>query len=186
MFEAYVLLKFVCECSDKTETDPIYEIPPPKYTAERILKILLDPSLPTSKVCSVRPTNVVKSSTYVVDITKLEHPDDVKYDNFGTWKHSGSHPLVYRVRVEDDSGFYIERCAPGAVGEDVVYLRRLHSVHPSNSSFKRLIAFISGTLLFDNVTQKAVVSPTCSLHTVLLLSDKYCCEHTALTHTTQE
>lgn len=29
-------------------------------------------------------------------------------------------------------------------GDDVVYLRRLHSVHPSNSDFKRLIAFVSG------------------------------------------
>ena len=122
----------------------MYEIPPPKYAAEGILKILLDPALPASKVCSVRPTNVVKSATYIVDIGKLEHPDDVKNDNFGTWKHSGSHPQAYRVQVEDDGYLYVEKCAPGAKGDDVVYLRRLHSVHPSNSHFKRLIAFISG------------------------------------------
>ena len=131
-------------CSDAPEEDPIYETPPPKYAAEGILKTLLDPFLPTSKVCSVRPTNIVKSSTYVIDISKLEHPDDVKNDNFGTWKHSGSHPLIYRVQVEEDGGLHVEKCAPGATGDNVAYLRRLHSIHPSNSNFKRLIAFISG------------------------------------------
>lgn len=40
-------------CSDLPEKDPVYETPPPKYT---------DPSLPTSKVCSVRPTNIIKIS----------------------------------------------------------------------------------------------------------------------------
>ena len=70
-------------CSDTPEEEPVYETPPPKYAAERILKILLDPALPASKVCSVRPTKVVKSATYVIDISKLLHPDDVKNDNFG-------------------------------------------------------------------------------------------------------
>lgn len=36
-------------------------------------------------------------------------------------------------------------------GDDVVYLRRLHSVHPSNSDFKRLIAFVSGKCYAYNV-----------------------------------
>ena len=133
-------------CSDTPEEEPVYETPPPKYAAERILRILLDPALPASKVCSVRPTEVVKSATYVIDISisKLLHPDDVKNDNFGAWKHSGSHPQPYRAQVEEDGYVRVEKCAPGARGSDVLYLRRLHSVHPSNSHFKRLIAFISG------------------------------------------
>ncbi len=122
----------------------LYEPPPSKYAAERILTILLDPALPISKVCSVRPTNIVRSATYIIDISKLVHPDDVKNDNFGTWKHSGSHPQAYRVQVEGDGYVRVEKCAPGATSEDVVYLRHLHSVHPSNCHFKRLIAFISG------------------------------------------
>ena len=72
--------------------------------------------------------NIVKRATYIVDISKLKHPDDVKNDNFGTWKHSGSHPQVYRVQVEDD-GSRVEKYAPGATGDNVVYLHGLHSVH---------------------------------------------------------
>lgn len=128
-------------CSSGTE--PIYEVPTPKYPAERILKILLDPKLPASKICVTRPVNVTKSATYVVNVNKLQHPDDVKNDNFGSWKHSGSHPQYFRVIIDDNS-FHIERCAIGATGDDVVCLRRLHSVHPSNSDFKRMIAFVSG------------------------------------------
>lgn len=169
-------------CSDKTERDTMYETPPPKYSAERILKILLDPSLPTSKVCSVRPTNIFKSSTYVIDISKLEHPDDDKNDNFGTWKHSGSHPLGYTVQVENNRGLYIEKCAPGAVGEDVVYLCRLYSVYPSNSNLKRLLSQV-GIYLHNtnalghihNNDASPCMCVACNAHSV----------NTALIHTTQ-
>jgi len=68
-------------CSDTPEEELVYETPPSKYAAERILRILLDPALPASKVCSARPTKVVTSSTYVIDMSKLLHPDDVKNDN---------------------------------------------------------------------------------------------------------
>ena len=87
--------------------------------------MLLDPTIPASKVCSVRPTDIVKSATYIIDISKLKHPDDVKTDNFGTWKHSGSHPQVYRVQVEDDGSLHVEKCSPGATGDNVVYLCQL-------------------------------------------------------------
>ena len=126
-----------------SEEFPVYEVPPPKYSAERILRILLDPTI-SSKVCSKRPVSITSSATFVIDITKLADPEDVKNDNFGSWSHSGSHPTTYRVNVEEDGYVRVEKCAPGATGADVVYLRRLHSVHPSNNHFKRLITFVSG------------------------------------------
>ena len=84
----------------KYDEETIYEIPPPKYQTERILKILLDPTIPPSKICSVRPTRISKSATYVVDISKLKHPDDIKNDMFGSWKHSGSHPQTYKHKLK--------------------------------------------------------------------------------------
>ena len=57
----------------KFEEDvPIYEHPPPKYSVERILQIMLDPA----------------------------HPDDIKHDNFGIWHHSGSHPQPFKVKYK--------------------------------------------------------------------------------------
>ena len=110
-------------------------------TSQNSMQILLFPPFPPFP-----PFRCFSSSTYVVDITKLAHPDDIKSDNFGVWSHSGSHPLVFKVHVEDDY-VHVEKGAPGATGNDVVYLRQLHSVHPSHKDFKRMIAFLSGELL---------------------------------------
>lgn len=121
----------------------VYEIPPMKYTAEQVLKILLDPDIDKSKVCNRKPILVTKSATYVVNVKSLQHPDDIKKDQFGIWKYSGSHPQAYKVYYQD--GYMsVEKCGSGATGPSVVYLRRLHCTHPSNSNFKRLICFVSG------------------------------------------
>ena len=49
--------------------DPIFNAQ--KYSAERILNILLDPELSPSVVCTKRPTNVCKRATYIIDVTQL-------------------------------------------------------------------------------------------------------------------
>lgn len=59
---------------------PEYENPPPSYSAEQIL---MDPNIDVSKICKERPTHVTRSSTYVVNLTSLGHPDDIKKDCFG-------------------------------------------------------------------------------------------------------
>lgn len=79
---------------------PIYESPPPKYSAERLLEILLDPSIPYSKVCKEKPTGVTCSATYVVDTRNLKCLDDIKKDDFGIWNYSGSHPVAYKVKFK--------------------------------------------------------------------------------------
>ena len=79
-----------------------------------------------------------------MDITKLRHEKDVLKDGFGKWNYSGSHPVPFHVTHHEDGRIAVERCAPGATGADVVHLRRLHATHPSNSSFKRMIAFVTG------------------------------------------
>ena len=130
---------------DKNELHPFaFEAPPPKYSAEYILKLLLDPNIDQSRVCRVWPVSgVISNATFVVDITSLKHPDDVRKDFFGKWIHSGSHPFTFKATIEKDGDVYVEKCAPGASG-NVFYLRRLHCYHPSNTDFRRMLAFVSG------------------------------------------
>ena len=78
---------------------PIFERPPPKYSAYGIMKLLLDPNIDKSKIALKRPVGTTHNATFVVDLSKLDHPDDVKKDNFGKWEHSGSHPEVFRCFV---------------------------------------------------------------------------------------
>ena len=61
---------------------PIFEKPPSKYSAMRIMKILLNQSLDERRVAYKRHVEIQSSSTFVVDLTKLAHPDDIK-DSYG-------------------------------------------------------------------------------------------------------
>ena len=89
--------------------------------------------------------------TFVVDITKLNHPDDVKKYFFSKWNHSGSHPLLFVAQFGTESHVEVERCAPGASGKYVFYLYRLHSVHPFNPEFHRMLGFVSGMSIYCTV-----------------------------------
>ena len=83
--------------SDEPSNRPVYEILPSKYTADRILRILLDPKIPDCKVCKVKPGGVKSSATFVVDVGNLKCVDDIKKDDLGIWNYSGSHPQAYMV-----------------------------------------------------------------------------------------
>ena len=140
-------LKFDHVSSDDEDEDsaqPVYEYPPKKYIAEQVIRILLQAD--ASRVCRVKPTSISRSATYVVDVRNLQNQDDIKKDEFGIWKYSGSHPLPFKVYHEEDGRIMIEKCCEGASGSNVVFLRRLHCVHPSNTEFKRLICFLTGIL----------------------------------------
>ena len=139
----------VCEKLNYTDDAQLrYEVLPNKYGAECILKIILDPTISSSVICTVRRLEI---TTYVVDIHSLTHPESwwhIKNDNFGKWEHSGSHPVHFKVEVEDDDHVFVQKCAVGASEENIGLIRRLHSVHPSNHNFKRMIAFVSGKICY--------------------------------------
>ena len=123
----------------------MYEIPKGLYTGERILKILLNPNIKRRRVCHKRPINVSVSSTFVVDLNSLEHPDDIKKDEFGKWKYSGSHSVPY-MAWNTGKGLQFERfysCSPEP--ENVFQLRRIHCKHPTNALCQQLLAFVTGT-----------------------------------------
>ncbi len=123
-----------------------FESPPPKYPAESVLKRLLNPNIDRQRVCTTWPvSNINHNAAFVVDVTQLKHPDDVRKDYFGKWIHSGSHPFTFKASFTEEGEVSVEKCAPGATGS-VFYLRRLHSYHPSNTDFRRMLAFVSGTL----------------------------------------
>lgn len=132
--------------SDTTQesTLPIFEYLPPKYTAERILKILLVPTIPDHKVCKVKPTCITSSATFVVDVRNLQCINDIKKDEFRIWHSSGSHPQAYRVYTEKDGYISVERCANNAKGSSVVLVRRLRCTHSSSPEFKCLTCCVSG------------------------------------------
>ena len=72
-------------------TPPLaYESPPPKYSSEDLLKILLSPKDKERVCCTWPVSGIENTSSFIVDIQALKHPDDVKKDFFGKWMYSGS------------------------------------------------------------------------------------------------
>ena len=86
-------------CRTENSAEPVYEVPSEKYAIEEFIRILLDPKIDQNKVCKQQPLDIISSSTYVVDLDCLQHPDDVKKDNFGVWTHSGSHTRQFFSRI---------------------------------------------------------------------------------------
>ena len=123
-----------------------FEIPPRKYTAERIIRILLDLSIDNSKVCKQHPFAVTMSSTYVIDLNSLLDPEDVKRNNFRVWGHSGSYTITFESRISEKGELEIGKGHSSMSDEawERFSLWRLHSIHPSNALFRRLMAFFTG------------------------------------------
>ena len=63
----------------------------------------------------------------------------------------GSHTDVFKCSYDADREIVIDRVAPGASGSNVYYLRRIHCVHPCNASFRRILAFICGKVIFCGI-----------------------------------
>ena len=56
-----------------------------------------------------------------------------------------THPDVFLCTYSGDrDSIDIENAAPGARGDNAYYLRRLHSVRPSNNEFQRVLALLFG------------------------------------------
>ena len=111
------------------------------------MHLLLDPKIDENKIASRRPLECSFSASFVVDVSKLAHPVDIKKGMYGKGLHSGSHTDVFRCTYSSSDDVYIEKAA--ASGDNVYYLRRLHSVHPSNNDFRRVLALLFGRLLYN-------------------------------------
>ena len=61
----------------------MFEGPPDKYSAYRIMSLLLDPKINENKIAARKPLEFSFSASYVVDVIKLAHPDDIKKDMYG-------------------------------------------------------------------------------------------------------
>ena len=132
---------FIWQCRNSLGV-PVFEKPPSKYSAMRIMSVLLDSSVDERKVAYTRPVQIESSSSFVINLTRLAHPDDIKKDSYGTWLHKGSHTDVFKCSYDKNGDVNIEKAAPGATGQNVYYLRRLHSVHHTVASGESWLSYV--------------------------------------------
>ena len=106
------------------------------------MQILLNRNIDPKRIAKKRPLQAPFSSTFLVDLSQLSHPDDVKKDMYGKWLYSGSHSDILLCSFSSSGQVVVEKAAPGSSGDNVYSLRRLHSIHPSNVEFRRVLALL--------------------------------------------
>lgn len=116
-----------------------------KYTAAELVQILLDKKRQSGLVCDQQPLRVTESKVFLIDTSKLDHHDDIKADDLGSWKNDGQHSRWVKVRRKGESVYKVEICSGKPKNNPNSYcLHRHYFVHHSNSNFKRKIIFLSG------------------------------------------
>jgi len=118
---------------------PIYERHAKGYSGEEIAMILCDPAFNEDLICSTHPVLVENNVSFVVDLSKLKNPSDIRADDLGTWKCTGSRVLTFAVKCCEKSCRIVDSSYRGAI---VVRVRRQYHVHATDKAFHRMIACI--------------------------------------------
>lgn len=121
------------------------------YSYTEAVKIILHS--PLDKVCSKHPVRVECNATFLVDLSKLDHADDIKADDCGHWIHNGrkttkvvvwkSNEVVTRVVSTAK-----DRKSPPDENSEIYSLIRVYYNHDPHSDFKRTYYYLYGKSSF--------------------------------------
>ena len=123
---------------------PIYERTTDRYTARGIAELLLDKSLPLSTIATSQPVSVQDNLVFIVDISKLDKPEDIRADDLGSWICNGKRRLQCTI---DSHGHVIDLLTDYKPHKPHMYtLVKRYYKHATAGDYKRTIAEIYGTL----------------------------------------
>lgn len=57
---------------------------------KKIIELLLDRSIPLSKIATSQPVGVQDNMVFIVDLSKLAKDEDIRADDLGSWLCNGS------------------------------------------------------------------------------------------------
>ena len=52
----------------------------------------------SERICTARPVGVTENCAFLIDTSKLAHPDDWKTDDHGTWRNHGNAGFILTIR----------------------------------------------------------------------------------------
>ena len=124
---------------------PIYDIRNNGCTYSEAVKILLNGN--ENLVCHQPPILVENNYMFLVDLSSLDDPEDIKSDDCGHWVHNGRKSII--VAVTSQSGKVtdvkrIEKPMPPDENSTVYTLIRTYYAHDPHQYFKRIFYQIFG------------------------------------------
>ena len=119
---------------------PVYGHPRRGYSCEELVHILLDPIFKDQLLSTTHPVSVEHNVSFVIDISCLSNPNDVRADDLGSWKCTGSRCITFMVKFGPTT-CHIVSSASGSDGQKA-QIRRQYHVHGTDSDLHRMIAFV--------------------------------------------
>ena len=120
---------------------PIFEQTTDHYTAKGIIE-LLDTELSHSKIATIQPTGVQDNLVFIVDISKLDKPEDVRADDLGSWVCNGKRRLQCAV---NDQGRVVDIFSKYQPKKQHLFtLVKRYYKHATAGDYRRTIAEIYG------------------------------------------
>ena len=78
---------------------PVFSKKKTACTSEELVRLLLADYEP-EHMCISQPMNVCNNVSFLVDINSLQHRDDLKCDDMGSWKHNGSPKRLFFIEKD--------------------------------------------------------------------------------------
>lgn len=103
---------------------------------------------PSSKVvCLRKPVGIRDAAVFLVDTTKLKHPNDLKADDMGSWIHKGKPIRHFEIeRVPQSGEVYGAKPCDHRRDDSVYKLTRIYYHHRGTSEFRRTIFYVHSKL----------------------------------------
>jgi len=115
------------------------------YSVEEIVRILLNPSLKSSKfLCSKVPTSISEGVSFVVDLNSLENADDLSSDDMGVWRNNRVDTAYAEVTMGKSSVHLVKKCSAKDTKSNTYKVKRVYRVHATDNTLKKITAFIYG------------------------------------------
>ena len=139
---------------------PVYEETPNHYTAKEIVETLLDKTIPLTKITTTQPVSCQDNFTFVVDISKLDKPKDIRCDDLGSWECNGKRCSYCSV---DDDGYVVSISTTKPVQDayHIYALVRRYYRHTTAGDYKKTIAEIYGQHLSNCFVYYMIIHLSC-------------------------
>lgn len=128
---------------------PIFSWKKKAYSHYVLVKILLRKH-ETERLCVSPPVKIAHNVAFLIDNSKLKNQDDIKCDDMGSWKRSGTPKNKYRVkqnedeRVKEITNVSATEYLPG--DPELYTLRRTYYVNNSSNDVRKVIATLLGKI----------------------------------------
>ena len=114
---------------------------------EDLLNVILNADVTSEVVCTQKPVGVMNAAVFIVNTTKLRHPDDLKADDMGSYVHIGKSVRYYTVdRLPTGEVYRMKHYDESSKG--AFSLTRIYYHHKGTSECRKTFMLIVCRLLF--------------------------------------